>query len=251
MTERPEAPRNYLPPRKSRGDTFRAFIAIPVPEEARKYLTRLSSRIRASGWPGHPKARVKWVEEENFHLTLRFFGNVTKDQERAICEAMKETAAAFEPFETGFGELGGAPSPTRLRVLWAEMKESATIEKIAGRLGQELAARGFPPEERPFRAHATLARVNWEGRPRPLGLPLAVTQGVTALRYREKDAGKGAEKGDSGDRKKTVTFGGPGVESPPGFVIQGFSLFESRLTPKGPRYRERFSAKLGSIAGGA
>ena len=52
-------------------EEYRCFIGIDLPGDVKRYLAQIQSRI-SSAWP----ARVKWVEEPNFHLTLKFLGDV-------------------------------------------------------------------------------------------------------------------------------------------------------------------------------
>ena len=67
---------------------------------------------------------------------------------------------AVEPFPVSFGGLGAFPKPSRATVLWLAIERGA--EQLAAMAGiAERAAQdaGFEPEDRPFHAHLTLARI--------------------------------------------------------------------------------------------
>ncbi|MGZ8628762.1 MAG: RNA 2',3'-cyclic phosphodiesterase, partial [Actinomycetota bacterium] len=69
-----------------------------------------------------------------------------------------EVASAHAPFQTRVSELGAFPSARRARVLWIGLEDPGRrLAAIAASLDERL-ARDFPPEQRPFAAHLTLAR---------------------------------------------------------------------------------------------
>ncbi|MCS6890944.1 MAG: RNA 2',3'-cyclic phosphodiesterase, partial [Rhodovarius sp.] len=57
--------------------SLRLFVALPLPDALRHELAAL-----ASGIPG-----ARWVPEENYHLTLRFIGEVGHDRAHDVDEA--------------------------------------------------------------------------------------------------------------------------------------------------------------------
>ena len=72
---------------------MRLFIAIPVTDELRSHLAALSGRLEAS------TADVKWIEPENFHLTVKFIGDVTAEmvsEIEAVCAVAAQATPVFE-----------------------------------------------------------------------------------------------------------------------------------------------------------
>ncbi len=126
-------------------ETLRLFIAVPVSDAVRLAAAQLIETLRASG------ADVKWVEPENLHLTLRFFGSTPAERLPEI-ELLMARAAQGSAFRISFNGLGAFPSWDKPQVLW--------IGVTAG--GRELAvlaeALGVS-EGRPFSAHLTIGRV--------------------------------------------------------------------------------------------
>jgi 2'-5' RNA ligase len=103
---------------------------------------------------------VAWVGRDNFHLTLKFLGNVDPGRLEGIVAALGSAAAGCGPFELSVAGLGAFPSPTRPRVLWAGLDEGATeAARLAERVDGALAQLGFERETRAFSPHVTLGRV--------------------------------------------------------------------------------------------
>ncbi len=104
---------------------------------------------------------MRWVRIEGLHLTLRFLGPTLDERRPAVEAAMRAAAAGARPFPIRIGGGGAFPSPARPRVLWLGVTTGAEqLAALAGDLATALAAAGWPPEERPFRAHLTLARAD-------------------------------------------------------------------------------------------
>jgi 2'-5' RNA ligase len=124
----------------------RLFSAIEIPRSIAERLTML--RAGLSG--------ARWIDPENYHLTLRFVGDVDGATARDFTFALGEIAAP--PFElrlSGLGSFGG----NKPRALFAGIAPSEGLESL--RRANERAAReaGLPPESRNFKPHVTLARL--------------------------------------------------------------------------------------------
>jgi 2'-5' RNA ligase len=149
----PDAREGSAGPVPEAGDRVRSFVAVLLPDglRARVEAAAAALRRRASG--------VSWVRVENLHLTLRFLGAIdeaTRDRAQA---ALAEAAGASGPFSVTLGGFGAFPSPRAARVFWVGLLAgSAPLAALHARVEQALAARGVPPEGRPFHAHVTLGR---------------------------------------------------------------------------------------------
>jgi 2'-5' RNA ligase len=95
----------------------------------------------------------------NWHLTLRFLGATTADQRASIIQHLRaaELGAAFE---LGFGGLGAFSRPRSARVLWMGLADGAERMQALARMAEDAArVAGFAPEEKPFKPHLTLSRI--------------------------------------------------------------------------------------------
>ncbi|MDH5590057.1 MAG: RNA 2',3'-cyclic phosphodiesterase, partial [Gemmatimonadota bacterium] len=91
---------------------MRLFIAVNLPGKERQRIYRASSRLRDQGLP------VGWIDPENYHLTLKFLGQVRADRIPAIEAALRKVAADNGPFPISLGGFGAFPTVRRPRVLW-------------------------------------------------------------------------------------------------------------------------------------
>jgi 2'-5' RNA ligase len=142
----------------------RLFVAVPVADEVNAAVIRLVDTIRApaGGSAGRIRGRdVRWVRLDGLHLTLRFLGPTVDERIPAVTEAVRRTAAAHGPFAMTIDGGGAFPDPHRPRTLWLGVTDGAgELAGLAATLDRELAAAGWPPSDRPFRAHLTLARTD-------------------------------------------------------------------------------------------
>ncbi len=126
------------------------------------------------------------VPPQNWHLTLRFLGDVAPDRYDRLLFELSE-ADLGEPFAMSYGGLGAFPKPGKATVLWLGVdRGEAAVTELAAAVERATVAAGFPPEDRPFRPHLTLARIRpprdvwrWlEAEPVP---PLGVAVGAVGV----------------------------------------------------------------------
>ena len=136
---------------------WRLFAAVELPEPAHERVATVAARLSRAGW------RAKWVAAEGVHVTLKFYGNVGVERLDELNLALAGAARLQRPFELEVAAPGAFPNQRRPRVLWLGLGgELAALGRLAEAVEQRSAALGFPPEERPFRPHITVARVRPE-----------------------------------------------------------------------------------------
>ncbi|MDI3339016.1 MAG: RNA 2',3'-cyclic phosphodiesterase [Sphaerobacter sp.] len=146
-------------------DVWRLFAAIEIPPEVRERIAAVTEHLRASGW------RAKWVNPEGSHLTLKFFGYVPVDTIPALRDALRPAVAPATSFVIETAGAGAFPTPRRPRVLWLGVGgDVARLTALQQAVERASAAQGYPPEERAFHPHLTLARVRPEDLPSLAGL---------------------------------------------------------------------------------
>ena len=138
--------------------TRRLFIALPLPETARAAVADIIEQVRADVGEG---SGVRWVRTDGLHLTLRFLGHTTTERAIDVESVVAAAAAATAPIDLVLAGAGAFPSPARPRVLWIGVTAGGErVADLVEELGRGLAPLGWPPEERPYRAHLTLARTD-------------------------------------------------------------------------------------------
>jgi 2'-5' RNA ligase len=138
-------------------DGYRLFIAVPVPPAALDACRALIDGVRAG-----PAGRgARWVRTDNLHVTLRFLGATPPDRVAPVTAAIHDATAGRPVFRVRLAGAGAFPSPARPRALWIGITEGAAdLAAISAALGAALTALGWPPDERPFRPHLTVARTD-------------------------------------------------------------------------------------------
>lgn len=180
---------------------MRLFVGIEAGATIANAAATLIAHLQKTAAALAPRAKIAWIPPERLHLTVRFIGQVDQDRYRAIARAFEPrmTAGAFLLGIKGIGSFPPSGSP---RVLWAGVSEGLhALEAVEQEVARRLESTGIPAEERPYRPHLTLARVR-----EAAGLKAAAL--LDAVRDRELGAAR----------------------------VEAITLFESRLSPKGPTY---------------
>lgn len=177
---------------------MRLFVALEVPEVPLRDVRRRVDAIRDR------LPRARWVDLENVHLTLLFLGETAESDVPALASGLRGAFARCPPLDLRLAGGGTFPPGRPARVAWLGVEAPEEILTLqAGLTRAAVDALGFAPEERPYQSHVTLARC-----PDPW----------------RRDA----------IEKFTSAF--PGPVGPPWVADHG-TLFESKLSPKGARYR--------------
>ena len=132
----------------------RLFLGVNLPPSAKEECLRISRWLKQTG------ADVKWVEEANFHVTLKFLGEVGEDRIREVTAACEAVSKDHPGFSFSLSGLGAFPSATAPRTLWIGAQTSGQpFERLAQDLEEALGRLGFKREERAFHPHVTIGRV--------------------------------------------------------------------------------------------
>lgn len=122
---------------------LRLFVGIGLPPEL-----KLSLSLLANGLPG-----AKWVDPGNYHLTLRFLGELDEGRAEDVDAALaKVRAPAFDLTLTTINHFG-------LRQLWVGVERNEALRHLHGKIESALIRLGLAPEERRYTPHVTLARL--------------------------------------------------------------------------------------------
>ena len=168
----------------------RLFVAIRPPEDVRDLLIDAMDDSPA----------LRWVGDEQLHLTLRFIGEVERPVANDIGAALNRLRSPpFELRVSGVGKFekrnGGA--------LWAAVEPKPPVTALTAKVERALQQAGLEPERRAFTPHITLARWNRRN-----------AEAVDAFLRRNGD-----------------------LHSDP-FAVDRFILFESKLSRHGAHYEE-------------
>lgn len=174
----------------------RLFVAIRPPEDVRDLLIDAMDDSPA----------LRWVGDEQLHLTLRFIGEVERPVANDMAAALGHLKSPhFDLRISGVGKFekrnGGA--------LWAAVEPKAPVAALAAKVKRAIQQCGLEAERRAFAPHITLARWNRRN-----------SEAVEAFLRRNSD-----------------------LHSEP-FAVDRFILFESKLSRHGAHYDEVASFPL-------
>ncbi|MBS4173866.1 RNA 2',3'-cyclic phosphodiesterase [Bacillus sp. FJAT-49736] len=135
------------------------FYALLLPQSIKEYLREKCDEIKCD-FPF-----IRWVHQEDYHITLAFLGHATKEQLERADEYIQNaiyTAESFPLCLNEFGVFGRQESP---RIFWANTFSSDSLNKLRKEVYDACVKTGFQLDPRPFKPHITLAR-NWSGEDR-------------------------------------------------------------------------------------
>ena len=168
----------------------RLFVAIRPPEDIRDLLIDAMD----------DSPDLRWVGDEQLHLTLRFIGEVERPLANDIADALSTIRfPAFELRIAGVGRFdrrsGGA--------LWAAVEPRKAVTELAAKVDRACVSTGLEPDRRAFHPHITLARYGRQ----------------SAAAARDFDQNHAGLSSDS-------------------FAVERFILYESHLSRHGAHYEE-------------
>jgi len=134
---------------------LRLFIAIAVPPDVRQEIGRAQAQLRRCSPPG----AIRWTKPEQFHVTLKFLGDVHTGQLAALEKSVAAVCAGFPSLELSANGVGFFPGRRRPRVVWAG---AVDWEHRLGELHRQIDETTLPfaVADKPgtFTGHITLGR---------------------------------------------------------------------------------------------
>ena len=140
---------------------IRAFIAIELPPELKKELTKVETQLKINSSPV-----IKWIEPGSIHITLKFLGETSDAILDDLILAMEESVVGVSPFKLDVRQLGAFPGVDRPQVIWVGVSgEMEKLKQLQKNLEKNTEQLGFKRESRTFSPHLTLGRVRDGARP--------------------------------------------------------------------------------------
>jgi 2'-5' RNA ligase len=122
---------------------LRLFVGIALSPEI-----KLRVSLLCAGVPG-----ARWVDPGNYHLTLRFIGEVDEGLASDIDAALLQIRAPrFDLVLAGVGRFGD-------RMLWVGVEKSPPLVHLRDKVESALVRLGLEPETRRYAPHVSVARL--------------------------------------------------------------------------------------------
>ncbi len=129
---------------------LRLFVGIGMPEAVEDALLGLTEGI-----PG-----ANWVSHENYHITLRFLGEMPEGEAADI--DMTLAGLSVPAFELQLGGVNHFGPIRKARSIWAAVAPSPALFHLRKKIEAACVRAGAEPERRKFKPHITLARIKDE-----------------------------------------------------------------------------------------
>ena len=190
---------------------MRLFVAVDVDDRTRGGVARAIDVLRTALEAAQSSARVSWVAPDRLHLTLQFIGQVSEDTAAAI-EARLGPRFDLTAFEMRLGSIGAFPRGGRPQVIWLGIDRGAdALAALHEAVERRLADVPFRRESRAFSPHLTLARFK-----------------------------------HGGTRVDVERISRVALRPAGGCTIDHVTLYQSRLSPRGPTYTPLRVTPLGA-----
>ena len=124
----------------------RLFTGLEIPSHLAQELAMMRGGL----------SRARWIDTENYHITLRFIGDIDMPTARAVAETLEAIRRApFTVTLEGLDFFGG----DKPRAIVAKVQPSPSLIELQAEQERIMRRIGIPPEPRKFTPHVTLARL--------------------------------------------------------------------------------------------
>jgi 2'-5' RNA ligase len=133
---------------------IRVFLAVELSSGIRENLFSLQQELKKTLPP------VNWVRPESIHLTVKFLGYVEPSRISQLLLALEPIGTTQPGFSIEVQGVGVFPQIKHPRILWVGVTgKTHALQELVLEIEAALEPLGFPPEEKPYHPHLTLARI--------------------------------------------------------------------------------------------
>ncbi|GAP41547.1 RNA 2',3'-cyclic phosphodiesterase [Flexilinea flocculi] len=186
----------------------RLFIAVPISKTSKEIIVKNVLQNPVVKMPD-----IRWISENNLHITLKFLGEVPIRKVQLLKEIVQKSGLSHDSFKIQLKDSGVFPNKRTPRVLWIGIQPPDALCRLQNDLEKLAFDQGFEKENRPFQPHLTLGRLSDNGHEIAIESLDTVIQTVKEIHF-------------------------------PPFVVDQIQLIESTLTPQGPLYHTIYSQNL-------
>lgn len=138
----------------SMGDQYcRSFLALEIPKKNKADLLEEIDTLRNRSVGG-----IKWVNGQNLHITLKFFGKFRRQDIYAFEISLKDSLKSFREFELKIGQIGAFPNISNPRVVWFGLIFPKELTEIYRLIENCSLALGYDQDDKSFSPHLTVGR---------------------------------------------------------------------------------------------
>ncbi len=131
---------------------IRAFLAIDVDEDLKAKMYRIIKEFKQID------ANIKYVDLQNLHLTLKFFGDIDIEGIDLLSSKISKVVEGFDRFDLKIKGCGVFPNTNRIKVIWLGLENDEIVKELHDELDKEFVRLGFDKDKR-FSSHLTIGRM--------------------------------------------------------------------------------------------
>ena len=135
---------------------MRSFLAAKIPDNIKNKIGDFIEELK------HGKDNVKWVNPENIHITIYFFGELNEEDYLTLSKELPLMGDISLPFEVSIKTISAFPDPKRPRVIWCGVEDRSNILKKANDFVKDIVKNNnlnVEIEKREYSPHLTIGRV--------------------------------------------------------------------------------------------
>jgi 2'-5' RNA ligase len=133
---------------------MRLFVAIDVPPDIVQQIEVVKEKLIAT------RADVRWIQPNQYHVTVKFVGEVDEQRVRELCERVEQAAAQVPAFEVEVEGIDRLPERGPARVIMSRiLSPDQRMTKLHRLIDSAVGGMGLPLDTRVLVPHLTLGRV--------------------------------------------------------------------------------------------
>ena len=130
----------------------RAFLAIDLDDDLKPKINKIIREFKGID------TKIKYVELQNLHFTLKFFGDIDTNGLDVLKNAIEKVISEFDPFTVKIKGCGAFPNSNHIKVIWVGIDDDAILKELHDKLDDEFVRLGFDKDKR-FSTHLTIGRM--------------------------------------------------------------------------------------------
>lgn len=131
---------------------IRAFLAVDLDDDLKPKINKVIREFKEID------AHIKYVDLQNLHFTLKFFGDIDTEGIDLIASKVEKVINDFDSFEIKIKGCGAFPNKNRIKVIWVGLDEDEILKDLHDRLDKEFNTIGFDLDKK-FSSHLTIGRM--------------------------------------------------------------------------------------------
>ena len=131
---------------------IRAFLAIDLDDDLKPKINKIIREFKKTN------ANIKYVDLQNLHFTLKYFGDIDTEGIDLIDEKIEKIIKDFDSFNIKIKGCGAFPNTNRIKVIWLGLDEDKILKELHDNLDKEFNSIGFDLDKK-FSSHLTIGRM--------------------------------------------------------------------------------------------